>query len=160
MTKYKQYIRVLGHPEKLLTNFDKTATTKTIKIYGKAGSVLCTSQQVFEYIINLLNDKAADYNIETRKLKHARPLGGSGRGGRGAVKGCRGKIQAKDIIYTIESESERDLLDKTDAVINQLNAMGIEYEEVCKWFCMKEPIKHKVERSQAKPRFNKVLNRE
>lgn len=148
--KLKQHIRVNGYPDVLKHHIPIRKPTM-INING-IGKINALSHDRTDKLLNLLDKHNISYTLQEKtemiRVKYLLP---------GDIMGSvRGKVHGTDVIYTIEADDERELLDKTDAALSELKELNVEHEEVCKWFCMTgsaEPAKKtKKRRSKRVPK--------
>ncbi len=133
--KQKQHIVVYGYPD-ILKDVIKRKTPTIVNIDG-VGNVNALAYDRIGPLLDLLKKHDISYSIPSEavmvRVKYL--LGGD------ITKSVRGKLHGKDVIYTVEADNDREMLDKMDAAQLELDKMGVEYEKVCKWICDFNPPK-------------------
>ena len=134
--KQKQHIIVEGYPDVLK---DKIPIHKpTIISIDGIGKINALSHKRTDMFLKLLDKHKIPYTIPKKstmvRVKYLLS-GGS------ITKSVRGKVHGKDVVYTVEADSDRELFDRMDAAQLELNELGVKYEKVCRWLCESKPIK-------------------
>ena len=132
--KFRQHIRVYGFPDALKVKI-KDNRRGRLSIEG-VGELDIFSDEKADKLKSLLNKHKIPYKETPRKQQdRIRYLCMD----QGVHKSIRGRKYKGDILYTVESDDERNLLDKRDAAIEELRALKVKYEDVCKWVCESAP---------------------
>lgn len=153
--KQKQHIVVHGYPD-ILKDVIKRKTPTIVNIDG-VGNVNALAYDRVGPFLDLLNEHDISYSIPNGavmvRIKYL--LSGN------IIKSVRGKLHGKDVVYTIEADNDREMLDKMDAVQLELDKLGVEYDKVCKWICdfrPSEPIKKRRNKTKKQSHNNTTLD--
>lgn len=131
--KLKQHIIVYGFPDELK---DRQVVKKpTIFVVDEVGRFNVQSFEIAVLLTKLLDKHKISYVLLPCKgsIRIKKLLTGKQR--------ISGRKQGKDIIYTINATTEKELKNKTDAALKELRLLGIKHNIVCKWFCNHNPLK-------------------
>ncbi len=155
--KFRQHIRVFGYPDALKHVIPFSQPSK-INIEG-VGVVNLMSTIKGDKFRKILDEHDIKYTNESRTtVTRVRYI--SCGAGKGVNQAIRGRLYRGDVLYTIESDDERDILDKTEFVLKELRDLHVEHEEVCKWFCSTPPKPKAIVRSKKSKskEMNTILN--
>lgn len=133
--KQKQHIIVHGYPDVLKNKIPRIPTS--IDIDG-VGVINPLTGKKTDALIAILNKHGVGYTRATSAtMTRVKYLLSGG----GITKSVRGKVHGKDVVYTVEADTDREMLDKVDAVQLELDGLGVDYVKVCKWYCETSAIK-------------------
>lgn len=134
--KFRQHIRVYGYPDALKVKIPIKQAAKLV-LEG-VGDVNLYSVEKFNKFKKLMDEHGIKYKDAPKdEMTRIRYLCMNAPGGIG--KSIRGRKYKGDILYTVEADDERELLDKRDAAIEELKTLKVHYEDVCKWVCETAP---------------------
>lgn len=132
--KFKKHIIVYGFPDALK---DDIVISKPVHLtIDGVGKINALSHMRIDLLVELLDKHKITYTLppHERKVKIKTLLRGNKR------PYVKGRLRNKDIIYTVNANTETELKNKTNATLKELSDLNVGHSEVCTWFCNTDTV--------------------